>query len=327
MPLPPGFTTRPLTLDDLPSILANVNASETHVGLPIVTTAADLEADFTDSYSNIAEDTQAVLDADGRLVAHIRVSKRPNPNKEHVAQVEGRVRPDSERLGLATWLIDWAVNRATELLTTSDSDLPHAIRAHLYEQDEAAVAAYTAAGFQAERHYNELERLVTPIPALAPLSDEIHIEPWTQERDDEIRQVHNAAFVDHWGSEPLTAERWQRWLSLHEAFVPSASFIAVVDGAVVGYLISQAYPEEWDLLGYSSGWINALGTSPEWRGNGIASVLIAESLRAYERLGYERANLGVDVENSTGALGLYTSLGFELVRREVAFGLRPNGTD
>ena len=131
-----------------------------------------------------------------------------------------------------------------------------------------------------------------------------------------FRVAHNAAFLDHWASEPLSEIRWNRWISGNESFLPTASFVAQADGEVVGYSVNFAYPEEWEGIGHSEGWIGGLGTTRDWRKKGVASALIEASLEAFRALGYDRAALGVDSENPTGALGLYTRLGFVPARRE-----------
>ena len=67
--------------------------------------------------------------------------------------------------------------------------------------------------------------------------------------------------------------------------------------------------------------INNLGTLPEWRGCGVASTLIASSLRAFAAEGLTHASIGVDSENPSGAARLYRALGFEPVRRTMTHQL------
>jgi ribosomal protein S18 acetylase RimI-like enzyme len=58
--------------------------------------------------------------------------------------------------------------------------------------------------------------------------------------------------------------------------------------------------------------VNTVGTRRAWRGKGVASWLITEALRriAEAEDGFQRAILGVDSENPTGALRVYRRLGF-----------------
>ena len=58
-------------------------------------------------------------------------------------------------------------------------------------------------------------------------------------------------------------------------------------------------------------WINTVGTRRAWRGKGVARWLMTD---VHQRIaaaddGFERAILGVDAENPTGALRVYRRLG------------------
>jgi ribosomal protein S18 acetylase RimI-like enzyme len=47
----------------------------------------------------------------------------------------------------------------------------------------------------------------------------------------------------------------------------------------------------------------------------VASALIASSLRQLASLAFDEAALGVDLDNPTGALGVYQRLGYQVVLR------------
>ncbi len=55
------------------------------------------------------------------------------------------------------------------------------------------------------------------------------------------------------------------------------------------------------------------------RGRGLASALLAHSLRAFRQAGFSQAALDVDAENPSGALRLYQKLGFCAIRQELHF--------
>lgn len=83
---------------------------------------------------------------------------------------------------------------------------------------------------------------------------------------------------------------------------------------VVAFSINRVKAEENERLGVKSGWIGSLGTRRKYRKQGIASGLIAESMRKFKAEGLESVGLGVDAENLTGALALYERLGFHPVK-------------
>jgi ribosomal protein S18 acetylase RimI-like enzyme len=75
-------------------------------------------------------------------------------------------------------------------------------------------------------------------------------------------------------------------------------------------------------LGRRRAWTEDISTRREWRGKGVASALIAASLRQLAGLGFDEAALGVDLDNPTGALGVYQRMGYEVALRVTQFSRR-----
>lgn len=88
---------------------------------------------------------------------------------------------------------------------------------------------------------------------------------------------------------------------------------------VVGFVVSEVNEEDWVRQGSKSAYIGLVGTVRAWRGRGLAGALLADVLIACRASGLVRAILDVDTENATGALGVYTRLGFVPTAREVAY--------
>ncbi|MEZ5342639.1 MAG: GNAT family N-acetyltransferase [Acidimicrobiales bacterium] len=159
------------------------------------------------------------------------------------------------------------------------------------------------------RYNEELLRPLSDLPPL-PNVDGIRIVPWPADRDEEIRHAKNNAFRDHWGSTPSSEANWQQQVHGFGGR-PDWSFIALnANGDVVAHCLNSRYEADDELLGRRDGWINNLGTLAAYRGRGIASALIAHSLRAFAKAGMTHASIGVDSANPTGAAELYRSLGF-----------------
>jgi ribosomal protein S18 acetylase RimI-like enzyme len=84
---------------------------------------------------------------------------------------------------------------------------------------------------------------------------------------------------------------------------------------IAGQVRSFVNQRENEEFGRKRGWTEFISTAREWRGRGVATALICESLRELQRRGMEEAALGVHVENPHGAFRLYQKLGFEVVSR------------
>jgi ribosomal protein S18 acetylase RimI-like enzyme len=129
--------------------------------------------------------------------------------------------------------------------------------------------------------------------------------------------IHNEAFLDHWGSEPLTPEIWNHEFVGDPFFRGDLSFV-VLDGAeIAGYTVNYVVESDWQAAGIREGWVGQLGVRRPWRKRGVATALLVRSMEAFRAAGLEAATLGVDAENPTGALGVYERVGFRPIRRSV----------
>lgn len=272
--------------------------------------------DLDDEWASVwaHPETDAIFGWDGdQLVAFAWLKAMPGEREAHRVMCWGGVRPSARGRGIGAALYDWMLPRATEVGARFDSSLPVHIQVDATQHQPDAVRLAKQSGFAPVRHFVETARPVAdPVPELAaPVG--LEAVPWVADLDEAARQVHIEAFADHWGSEPRTRDEWEQWYTGHRSFRPDLSLLAVdpVSGDVVAIVLTAAYPQDWGVVPREA-WINTVGTRPAWRGKGVARWLLAEVLRliAAAEVGFERAILGVDEENPTGALRLYRALGF-----------------
>ena len=83
-------------------------------------------------------------------------------------------------------------------------------------------------------------------------------------------------------------------------------------------MLASVNEGDWPGQGFSSSYIDLVGVTRAWRKRGIAPALLAKTLSAVAAEGLDKAVLDVDSDSPTGALGLYTGLGFEESNRSVA---------
>jgi ribosomal protein S18 acetylase RimI-like enzyme len=114
----------------------------------------------------------------------------------------------------------------------------------------------------------------------------------------------------------MSDEQWEAWIG--GSFRPEVSFLALAGEEVVGFCVCQVNEEDWLAQGFTGPYIAMVGTTRAWRGRRIARALIARTMEAAAALGWERATLSVDAENPSGALGLYTGMGFVRTNAEVS---------
>jgi len=281
--------------------------------------AHELE-DLADEWASVWSHphTNAMFVWDGtELVAFGWLNTIPGEQKHHRVELWGGVHPSHRSQGIGRELLDWQLRRASVVAQTLDPRVPTLLEVAVTDHQEDMRRLAVRLGFAPTRRFLEVARPTALELAPAEVPDGFDVLPWSSDVDDLVRDAHAASFVDHWGSEPRTEEEWRQWYTGHRCFRPDLSLVALErgTGGVAAFVLCAAYPNDWEILPVEA-WITTVGTRREWRGKGLARGLLTEALRraADADTGFERAILGVDSENPTGALGLYRSLGFEDVR-------------
>jgi mycothiol synthase len=309
---------RPLTTADIPAVAALYNAAEA------VDDTGELlsEEDFAESFAeaDLPRGSLAVL-VDDELAAYGLVVLRDNPAATHRVRLDGTVHPKFRRNGIGRRLLARLVASSRELHTERHPAMPLTVSTMVESRSAGHVALAEEAGFTAQRHFYELEVALGESLAQVPIPPGYEIVPFSPDRDEEVRQVNNAAFAEHWGSVERSPEEWASSFTNSKRFVKETSFLALAQGAVVGFVLARHYPVVEEMTGVRELWIGDVGTLAEHRGRGVASALLSWTLAQGRAQGYQRAGLSVDTANSTGALGVYERAEFGVARTWIDFGL------
>lgn len=302
---------RPMGLDDAAHLAAVRNAAEEADGLGEFYDAEDCEEELADPERDLARDTLIVFDGDRPVATQVLYVLG---ERLHVA---AEVVPSHRGRGIGTSLLAVALAEGARRGLRTEVRVP--------ERKEDSVALARDAGMVPLRWWSELRRdLAEPIaPAPLPGGLELHaLGPafdagrW----DERLRTAHNAAFADHFGSSPVSADGWAHNRTGSRHFRGDCSVAATTaDGAVAGYVLAYEYEADTVATGVRDLYIATVGTLREWRGRGVAGALLAHVLGAAAALGFQRSSLSVDTQNPTGALGVYDRAGFALHRRDVTY--------
>ena len=312
LPIHPDIAAwRPLTPDDLDELTALQQAADAVDHPSWTTPREDLLEELTHSYIDLAHDSLAGLSADGRIVAW-GLNVMP-PGAETVVRVflHGTTHPEVRGAGIGRQLLQWQRGRAQQMLKSCDLPLRGWILQYLSASNVAGIRLAELLGFHAARYFATLTRdLSQPLPVV-PAPPGVAIVPWSDELSADVLAAKNEAFRDHWGSQPTSGEQWAK-IAGGEFFRPELSFIALADDehTVAGLVVTSVLEHDWPHQGYTSSYIGLVGVRRAWRGRGIAPALLARTLEATVAAGLERVVLDVDTENPSGAVDLYTSLGF-----------------
>jgi mycothiol synthase len=286
-----------------------------------LTPREEVEEDLGYSHVDLERDSLLAVAPNGQVQAWGLTVVSPGQETLVRSIMNGGVRPSQRGRGIGRRLFAWQNERGLEQLAASDKELPGWLFAYCEEEEKDAAALYSRFDYTIARYFLELTRTVSEPIVPRPLQEGLRLVNYSPEYAEATRASRNNSFRDHWGSQPINEELWQSFVS-RSILRPDLSFLAVTTGddgkdEVAGLVMSSVDENDWEGQGFSSAYIDLVGVAREWRGRGIAASLLTTTLEAVARAGLDRAVLDVDSDSPTGALGLYTGVGFRPERRSM----------
>ena len=174
-------------------------------------------------------------------------------------------------------------------------------------------AALTAHGFAPTRTFYRMriESSSPEVPAeMPPLPDGVELVV----RDDEatrrrVLAVDNDSFSEHYNFTAREYDEWWAHWTSGTTRDPDGWWLLTVDGEDAAIcLLDESRAEIGD------GYVAILGVRQQFRGRGLAQLLLRRAFVHYRDLGRAGTQLGVDAENGTGAVRVYESVGMRLTR-------------
>lgn len=314
--LPEGFTARGARPEDVEPAFEMFNAwSQAVIQESDIADADALLKEWTSPGFNLAEDTRLVFAPNGDLVGYVEVWTILEPPVH--PWMWGRVHPGYEDLGIGTWLMHWAEQRASYALERVPEGLRVAPRLGTFPQSEKTKKLFEDWGYHHFRTSYQM-RIDLDAAVSEPVWPQgITLRTFNTEKDAEVvyRAVRDS-FRDHFGfiEEPFEKafERFRYFQLEDEEFDPTLWFLAMQGEEIAGInlcRIRSHSDSDPDL-----GWVDTLGVRRPWRKRGIGLALLQHSFREFQKRGKRRVGLGVDAQSLTGALRLYENAGMHVHR-------------
>ena len=295
------MTLRSPTLDDIPAL------TEFFAQLEQAGGRGESETDIRDVLTNPTFDIEAdfrIALEDERIVGWCGVWDQ---NKAH-ERLFLDVRAHLDAPNVYEALFDWVIARADAL--AGDKAI---CRAWGDSRDDVFAGEMKRREFRLIRHFFRMDADLVENPEEPVWPEGIAVRTF---RPGEARAVYDAiidAFADHWDFVPTAFEEWEEFTVRSSTFDPTLWFIADEEGQIAGFSLCRS--ERRPGVGH----VGILGVRPSWRRRGLGLALLLHSFHALRARGRARADLGVDAENTTGAVRLYERAGMRVPRRSDSY--------
>lgn len=307
MDLPDGYMVERPSLDDADGIAAVMGAcGMAAIGRPD-SSPEEVRSMMTFPDHEPASDDWIIRDASGVIVAAV-LSFAESPF--HRLELDVYVDPQHRGLGFDTILLDLAEERLRDAVPLAPDGVQVTVDHGLFAQETEDTELLRARGYSMVRTFYRLARALDPSLQAPRVPEGIKVRdmrPGIDERA--VYAVYEDAFRDHWGSPRESYDQWAAWSLEHAYAAPGLWALAWEGEELAGAVITRGRSDDDPDLA----WVGDLAVRPASRGRGIGRALLLETARRAKRAGSVRIGLGVDAENPTGALDLYTSIGMDVI--------------
>lgn len=213
-------------------------------------------------------------------------------------------------------LLEWGENRLKNIAKEKSLAGEKVFCTETTETSRFSLDLYTSQGYTPERFFFSMKRPLDEIPEVS-LPAGIKVGTPHPDQYREVWDASTEAFRDHWGYAEIQESEYQAFIQ-SRFYQPQLWQVAWDGDKVVGSV--QNFIDELENQEYNRkrGYTEGISVLRPWRKRGIASALIARSMQMHKEQGMEEVALGVDSESLTGALDLYTNLGYRVYKKMIA---------
>lgn len=300
---------RRLNADDAADLGRLIGAAESADNPPYRTTSTEVQEIFNPEYRL---DCLGGFDDAGELAAYGLVRITTAEPTATIVTLSGTVHPNFRHRAIGGEILRWQLARAKDLIDDMDPNVPAFAAIHVEAAQDDMRDLIERHGFGVHDEITQLRRpLAGEVPTLE-VPATIPIEPFSADLLPQIKLAHKEAFAQMGGQGDVTDAEWAQVFARIE---PQWSFVAMDRSSdrtrIAGYLLASKWEEDWQALGFSEGYIEVLGVLEQWRGQGVAKSLLAQSIGAMQAEGLQYVSLDADSTHDAGARTMFTELGFQ----------------
>ncbi|MFH1445990.1 MAG: GNAT family N-acetyltransferase [Chloroflexota bacterium] len=299
---------------DYPLMIAIINACKDADKDERSETVEDLISSY--AYLNNCDPYKDMLfvEVDNETVAYSRAFwAQEEISKHYIFSTFFFLVPKWRKKGLEKAILHWAEDHLRAIAAQHPGDSERYFETYGSEFEIEKNKLFESEGYIPVRYAFSMSRPLDMIPE-AELPEGIETRPAKPEHYKQIWQAEMEAFRDHWGYVEPTEKDYQRFISSPQ-FQPEYWQVAWDGDEVVGMVLNFVDEKENKEYKRKRGYTEGISVRRPWRRLGIAKALIVRSMQMFKNMGMEEVALGVDTQNPTGALRLYSNLGYQVYKK------------
>ena len=264
---------------------------------------------------------RVIVEVHGKMIGAGRVQawKEPNAQGERVFYNSFNMLPEWRGKGIGTAVLHHNERRLREIANAHPPDEPRFFQTFpIFSHHPAAERLVARHGYAPIRYFHDMVR--SPLDEIPdfPLPAGVETRAVETAHMRTIWDCKEEAFRDHWGAIPQGDRGFDAWSK--DPFLRKELSCVAWDGEqCVGMVLIFVSDEENQHKQRNRAYTELINVRRPWRNRGVASALIAQSLRNVRDPGFADAGLSVDTENASGALRLYERLGYRTEKRSTFF--------
>jgi ribosomal protein S18 acetylase RimI-like enzyme len=299
---------------DYPAMVKVTNQCLDAIGIDHATSVEDMARRYRHLHNCDPVRDSLIVETNDRMIGYTRVwwEQELTGNRMYIHFIF--LLPAWQGRGIERAMIRWNEKRLSTVAGAHPMEISRVYHTWAADSEPELESLLVDEGYKPVRYSVEMVRSnLEDIPDI-PLPDGFALripEPA------EYRAVWNAvaeAFKDHWAAHEWPDEEYHEWLESPN-FDPSLWQVVWHGRDVAGTVLTFIDRNENRRFSRKRGYTEMIAVRRPYRRRGLARSLIARSLNAQKAAGMTESALSVDAENISGALHLYRSMGFEVVKR------------
>ena len=252
---------------------------------------------------------------DGEMVGFCEVSWHQMTNGPRLYRHLSHVVPELRHTGIRKALLRWSEARLSGVAHAHPDELAKVYSTWANDVENDWKSLVIREGYQPDLHVLEMVRHDLEILPELSLPGGVEVRPVRPADVRAVWQLTKEAMRDEsdYSEDDYDEEHLQAYLKLPTCD-PNLWAVAWAGDKPVGVVRPYINDDENKQYNRKRGHTENIAVARGWRKKGIASALLARSLRTLRDCGMTSATMDVDAHNPSGALRVYQSLGFEMVK-------------